>query len=775
MDIKEFRPLATRRDVSMSEPAFTLLCIAFLAVPVLGCAAAQSETLRFHNGAMSGELDPAKCELALADGSTAWTLRGSYPGFAYITFYRKEPASITENPSVTPYVVGGAGEGSIPIDWAQNGPNGIVGTGVITKEKVSFKIVFNALSHRRLQCRIDLEGDSAGNVANVIFPSAPVISDSRSRMVVPQWLGLLVSPGGPDINVRRTVWLRPWCMRFIGATQWTPQGDRSYVSIVTDSLYRSVDIWRRDNVLGFNYVGDRAYPEKTANRRSQEMTFEFLDGNYVDIAKRYRAWAQEQPTWRTLATRLRPCRPDVVGGAIHFSHVPCDYGGDATPFGDLIPRIQALKAAGIERAVFHLGGWNRQGYDAEYPDILPANPRCGGDEEMRRLAKAIDDLGYLCMPHDDLGIMSTIAPSYDEKWTAHWFDHSQINGGVYRNAQNYMTNSAAQLHFAERNTPEIRKRYPEVRGYLYDVVTSTQPIEDHTTDPPVLKEQDLKLRAEAFRVTRENFAEFTLSESIVDWAIEYTDAGHMAEEGYVHRGDGGWSTDALHGEIVPMWELVYHDAYLAVRDASNHVNTKMDTDDPLVRYLRVFLKTLRAGATPPSFFGDNLTLNFISTYCAESATHPAGWPGLNGRQTVVTVSRLSTWLADNVFYAPMVDHRFIDGNLFHERTEFDGKGGRTVVYVNTAPDSWSPFPGVTLAPLGFWIKGPQLLAYCALEAGGTQYTEPTLAAFRGDFRTGRTIRAYRAFGDEKVRAPRDGGYTTIAVGEACKTLDVKLP
>jgi hypothetical protein len=166
-------------------------------------------------------------------------------------------------------------------------------------------------------------------------------------------------------------------MRFIGATQPTKTGDRSYIAIVKDSLHRNVDIWRKHNELGFEYVGDRSYDERSAMTRSQVLEFQFVDGNYVSIAKKYREWAKKQPTWRTLATREHPCDPKVVGGAILFAHVPCDYGGTPIRFDTLIPRLKAVKDAGIERAILHIGGWNRMGYDAGYPDILPANPKCG--------------------------------------------------------------------------------------------------------------------------------------------------------------------------------------------------------------------------------------------------------------------------------------------------------------------------------------------------------------------------------------------------------------
>jgi len=233
---------------------------------------------------------------------------------------------------------------------------------------------------------------------------------------------------------------------------------------------------------------------------------------------------------------------------------------------------------------------------------------------------------------------------------------------------------------------------------------------------------------EAFRITRKAFAQFTLGESIMEWALPCNDAAYMAEEGYVHRGDGGWAQDELHGEIVPLWELVYHDAQLAIRDAAFHVNTKMDTDDPLVRYLRVYLKTLRAGTLPPSFFGDDLTLQVLKGYQTASTAGAAlgAWGELDAPGLVAMVSRLSARLSDEVFYSQMTEHAFVGGDLFHERTRFEGKYGPVTVRVNTALEAWEVEPGVVLAPLGFWIEAGRFEAYHALAAGGETFGRPTL-------------------------------------------------
>lgn len=716
--------------------------------------------LKARSGGMIIELDPVGCSMAVDDGSARWEMRGSRgdaPRFAVVS---------TDDGRT--HAIGGAGNAA--VDWRVDGEKAIVGTGTVPDLNVAFTMAYRLTSGSRLQCRIDLKGAEVGRIRDVVFPSGPVVTGSESRLVVPQWLGLLVPPDGPDMSVRRTVWLRPWCMRFIGATQPVGDRSRSYIAIVKDSLYRGVDITRKQNELGFDYVGDQSYPERSAVRRSQEIEFQFIEGNYVSIAKRYRDWAKRLPTWRTLASREHPCDPKVVGGAILFAHVPCDYGDPTISFDTLVPRMTALKAAGVERAMFHIGGWNRKGYDAEYPDVLPANPKCGGDDGMRRLTRAIYDLGYLCMPHDDIGIISTAAPSYDEKWLARWTDGSKINGGVYRETQNYITSAAGQVHFASRNAPLVHERFPYLDGYLYDVTTSVQPLEDYSSNPPILKPDDLHTRTLAFKATRDAFAHFVIGESIVDWSIEYNDGGFMAEEGYYHRGDGGWALDELHGEIVPMWELVYHDSHIGFRESTTHVNTPMDTDDPLIRYLRIYLKTLRAGTVPPSFYSDNLTMNIMDSYIKGSKTNLGGWSGLDDARMLATVSRISTWLADDVFYDAMVDHSFVAGSLYHERTEFGGKTGKTVVYVNTDLKPWSPMPGLTLSPLGFYISGPGLLAYCAEEVGGMKLSQPTLAAFSGDLGKGSSISAFRAFGDEDLPVVCGRKVFHARVGDTCKTV-----
>ena len=45
-----------------------------------------------------------------------------------------------------------------------------------------------------------------------------------------------------------------------------------------------------------------------------------------------------------------------------------------------------------------MGGWTHRGYDNQHPDILPANPECGGNEGLGRLLPAGPRPGLPLLP-----------------------------------------------------------------------------------------------------------------------------------------------------------------------------------------------------------------------------------------------------------------------------------------------------------------------------------------------------------------------------------------
>ena len=84
----------------------------------------------------------------------------------------------------------------------------------------------------------------------------------------------------------------------------------------------------------------------------------------------------------------------------------------------------------LDDVLFHLGGWTRYGYDCRHPDIMPANPECGGNEGLADLADRVRRLGYLFCLHDNYQDMYRDAPSWDEYWLQKRPDGSPYMGGV---------------------------------------------------------------------------------------------------------------------------------------------------------------------------------------------------------------------------------------------------------------------------------------------------------------------------------------------------------
>jgi hypothetical protein len=79
-------------------------------------------------------------------------------------------------------------------------------------------------------------------------------------------------------------------------------------------------------------------------------------------------------------------------------------------------------------------------------------------------------------------------------------------------------------------------------------------------------------------------------------------------------------------------------------------------------------------------------------------------------------------------------------------------------------------PGVTLPALGFYIYGPSLLAYHAEEVGGKKFSQPALAAFKGDFSRNHQVLAYRAFGDDDLAVVAGRKTLSIRVDDTGKTM-----
>ena len=177
---------------------------------------------------------------------------------------------------------------------------------------------------------------------------------------------------------------------------------------------------------------------------------------YGDLAKLYRTWFIERkgvfplreriasnPVLAYSAEALRikifmaqkfPYAPD--GSSPVRVHTTCAQAQKI---------LTDVKAAGIEKAVVTLVGWNCGGHDGAYPAHFPVEPAIGGEAELRQLIAFAKELGYQIVPHDNWTDVYRDSPSFDYEYVARDEQQEPVAAGVWGGGQSYKACPLVQL------------------------------------------------------------------------------------------------------------------------------------------------------------------------------------------------------------------------------------------------------------------------------------------------------------------------------------------
>ncbi|MBN2023261.1 MAG: hypothetical protein JW809_10770 [Pirellulales bacterium] len=164
-----------------------------------------------------------------------------------------------------------------------------------------------------------------------------------------------------------------------------------------------------------------------------------------------------------------------------WGHHQGTYQGDAE-------NLRTLKDHGVDHLAIISHVWQRWGYDVKLPDHLPANPAFGGDEGMIAFGRAANACGYVWSLHENYIDLYPDAPSYDPTVRVLLADGSPskawYNAGT--GVQSFGLKCNRAIQFAQRNAPEIHRRYGTTAAYL-DVHTCVPPWHqlDHEAGQPM--------------------------------------------------------------------------------------------------------------------------------------------------------------------------------------------------------------------------------------------------------------------------------------------------
>jgi hypothetical protein len=516
--------------------------------------------------------------------------------------------------------------------------------------------------------------------------------------------------------------------------------------------------------------------------RSVEVRF-LGRGDYVTVAKAYREIAARRGWLTTWSEKLQghPERAKLLGAADVKLWALLDREMDVTSTKQEVLKVdwtfdEAAQVAEhlrtdlkLKKVLFVIGGWTRRGYDNQHPDILPANPDCGGNAGLIECVRRVMALGYLLCLHDDYEEIYRDSPSWDESLIMKHPDGTLMQGGRWWGGQSYLTCSIKALELAKRpqNLPGV-KALTHANAYFIDTTFAAPLQECHDPAHPLSRADDMKWKQALSDYARQEFGVFG-SEDGREWAIPHADffegltgvSGFWYHDPKVIAQTGGVS--------IPLFELVYRDCIALYGKYGYDISAAA----AYVLYHISIGRTLNYHDIPPHlYWKETSPLPAAPKAPQTTGKDPAlfsradhGWAeGLHPTDRFVknTYEILSP-LNELTAQMPMTGHKFLPPNYQVQRSVFGEGANQVLVVVNTGSSDYpleSRLGGDCVLPAGgFLIEAPTFVAFHARRWNGLTYADAPLFTLRSTdgepLARSRSIRVFHGFGDPRVRLGLD--------------------
>jgi len=311
------------------------------------------------------------------------------------------------------------------------------------------------------------------------------------------------------------------------------------------------------------------------------------EGNYVDMAKRYRKYAMETGLFVSLQEKIvkNPRVKELIGTPLIRTGILTNYRADGarwkrdsttryslTTFDQRAEQFRQWKEKGLNNLMVVLTGWPKLGYDREHPDVLPPAPSAGGYEGMKRLQDALKKLGYFFVLHDQYRDYYLDAPSFNKQFAIHEEDSiSKPNifpgtrfGDFKTGRIPYMDywdggkmtylSGRFMLGHLTKNYQGLFDHGIKPDGSYLDVFGYVPPDEDFNPQHPSTRTDGLRDRIRNYHWVRTNLG-IVGTETACDWTVPYVDFSSPL--------------NARNGITLPLWDLVYHEAILTTYNPSD--------------------------------------------------------------------------------------------------------------------------------------------------------------------------------------------------------------
>ncbi|MBQ7089525.1 MAG: hypothetical protein IJN82_00230, partial [Clostridia bacterium] len=252
-----------------------------------------------------------------------------------------------------------------------------------------------------------------------------------------------------------------------------------------------------------------------------------------------------------------------------------------------------LKKQGVEGAELQLVGWNRSGHDGRYPQLFPADPRLGGNEEFKKTIDHVKALGYRLSTHTNSGDCYTIADTFDWNDVALDQNGNYVQIGQWGGGDAFRVCPIKQLKNAKRDLPALAE-YGENGIHYTDIASIILPDQCHNPAHPSDLNNGILYIQKLIEYTRGLFGAFG-SEGGLDFALK--DLDYVL---YVCFGTD-FKSQCVCDRYLPIWEVAYHGTVLY-----NPVATTVNcTVQPPVDRLTLLMR----GGKPSMYFHSKFRSN----------------------------------------------------------------------------------------------------------------------------------------------------------------------
>jgi hypothetical protein len=267
--------------------------------------------------------------------------------------------------------------------------------------------------------------------------------------------------------------------------------------------------------------------------------------------------------WRDRAARPAAPGIDQLAGRFVFDL----WGGR---YGKSTEELRKAFLYGLTDAAVIWHNWQFWGYDYRLPDIIPANPKLGTDEEFKGLVDVCKSAGVLFAPHDNYIDIYPDAEKFSYDLVAFNANRAPVPAWLNegRGAQSYRWRADAYQPFMKQNLRYIGGTYgPD--AYFIDVFSSIRPYGYWTRDGAYIRAGQTQHHwGETFDWIREHLGGDApqISESGHDQLIGYLEgaqANHLrVDPDPPEKTYFTWPVRCGDAERIPWLDAAYHDSFI---------------------------------------------------------------------------------------------------------------------------------------------------------------------------------------------------------------------